>query len=125
MTTTDTVAENTYNAYLVPAKVNKSFATTEFEGNFNIDEKVNFNDTELTANYLTGKKLLGANIADSNFQLRPVIVKTTEDSDITDIKPEKRIGQLQVTEREGNEHALIDEVKRFNEYINLMNTIHS
>ena len=125
MTNSQTPSEKSYNAYLIPAKVNKSFATTEFESNFNTDEKVHFNEQELTANYLTGKKILGTAITSPDSNLRAVIVKSTEDDAITDLKPVKKIANLQVTEREGNEHALIDEVKKFNEYINLMNTIHS
>ncbi|KAG0653473.1 hypothetical protein C6P45_003854 [Maudiozyma exigua] len=131
MTRTTEKPENSLTAFLVPVNVNKSTRTTEFHNNFNQNEQVLFNDQTLNANYLTGKKLLSKEISSTGPHLHACMVdiNTTQTGSGTDsttkVTPIKNIANINLSEREGNEYVLFDEVNKFNEFIELVYTIHN
>ncbi|SMN20150.1 similar to Torulaspora delbrueckii TDEL_0C05700 hypothetical protein [Maudiozyma saulgeensis] len=130
--TKDTPLEtsNKHEAYFIPANVNKSFTTTEFQHNFNQNESVSFANETLTANYLTGKKILNQSIIPSDSNFKAYVTQQAQDNQettnikLTSITPIKTITKLYLSEREGNEYVLIDEVKKFKEFLDLNSIIH-
>lgn len=131
MTKTTEESYDTYTAYLVPANINTSIQTNEFQDNFNQNEEVIFNDQTLNANYLTGKKILSKEIPSTKIQFNACIVNI-QNTDLerssdaaTTITSLKNINKINLSEREGNEYVLLDEVSKFNEFIDLASTIHT
>ena len=131
MTKTIQKTSNRLTAHLVPVNVNKSTKTKEFHNNFNQNENVLFNDHNLNANYLTGKKILSKQIPSTGPQLNACVVTihTTETGSnidpTTTVTPIKNIDNINLSEREGNEYVLLDETNKFNEFIELVHMIHN
>lgn len=115
-----------YEAYFIPANVNKSFKTREFENNFSHDENITFADQQLTANYVTGKKLLSQSLIPPNSKLTACVTQQQNSETASNsIKPIKMISKLHLAEREGNEFVLIDEINKFKEFLDINSIIHT
>lgn len=130
---TKTIQQNndSYTAYLIPANIHKSTQTNEFQNNFNQNEEMIFNEQKLRANYLTGKKILSKQIPSTESQLNACLIniqKTELNSNTestTTVTSIKKIENINLSEREGNEYVLLDETNKFNEFINLAHAIHN
>lgn len=113
-----------YTMHLVPCKIRVAGPTAELTTNFDEDLEESKTDGSRVVNYIRGRKLVGKSL--SCFQDCDIVLldQDCEASTGTNFTPSGRVSSIVNYEREGNEQRLQEEMEKFNEFLQLSETIH-
>lgn len=123
-----------YTAHFVPCKVRYSGPTEEFARNFQLDsdnhQSLRKNEAETESKtshvtYLRGRKIIGQEFFTPEEYNAFLMKRSSDASDASTLKPVAKISNLINYERDGNEERLNEELSKFNEFIKLVDIIHS
>ncbi|QLG70207.1 hypothetical protein HG535_0A01450 [Zygotorulaspora mrakii] len=135
-----------YTAHFIPCKVRYNGATEEFVDNFHCDneddltlkrkEDDSLNGEKLCVRHIRGRKIVGKKFLGSDgYQTFLVKTGTREGEDgetgqisldtTSKIEPIAKISSMINYERDGNEERLLEELEKFQQFLDVSDVIHS